>query len=47
MLRRERLQFLPPPARPSEHPTTAFERGAIRIDDGVRENGLISPFYDS
>ncbi|RZI63455.1 MAG: acetyl-CoA carboxylase biotin carboxylase subunit, partial [Variovorax sp.] len=26
---------------------TAFERSAVRIDDGVREGGEISPFYDS
>ena len=26
---------------------TAFERGSVRIDDGVREDGEISPFYDS
>ena len=26
---------------------TAFERGAIRVDDGVREGDTISPFYDS
>ena len=26
---------------------TAFERGTVRIDDGVREGGEISPFYDS
>ena len=26
---------------------TAFERGSIRIDDGVREGCEISPFYDS
>ncbi|RYF17074.1 MAG: biotin/lipoyl-binding protein, partial [Comamonadaceae bacterium] len=26
---------------------TAFERGAVRVDDGVREGDLISPFYDS
>ena len=25
----------------------AFERGAVRIDDGVREGDEISPFYDS
>ena len=25
----------------------AFERGVVRIDDGVREGGVISPFYDS
>jgi len=26
---------------------TAFERGTVRIDDGVREGDEISPFYDS
>jgi 3-methylcrotonyl-CoA carboxylase alpha subunit len=26
---------------------TAFERGVVRIDDGVREGDTISPFYDS
>ena len=26
---------------------TAFERSAVRIDDGVREGDTISPFYDS
>lgn len=26
---------------------TAFERGAVRIDDGVREGDAISPYYDS
>jgi 3-methylcrotonyl-CoA carboxylase alpha subunit len=26
---------------------TAFERGAVRVDDGVREGDEISPFYDS
>ncbi|MFZ2389663.1 MAG: acetyl/propionyl/methylcrotonyl-CoA carboxylase subunit alpha [Polaromonas sp.] len=26
---------------------TAFERGLVRIDDGVREGDTISPFYDS
>lgn len=25
----------------------AFERGTVRIDDGMREGGEISPFYDS
>jgi 3-methylcrotonyl-CoA carboxylase alpha subunit len=26
---------------------TSFERGAVRIDDGVREGDTISPYYDS
>ena len=26
---------------------TAFERGVVRVDDGVREGDVISPFYDS
>jgi len=26
---------------------TAFERGTVRIDDGVREGDTISPYYDS
>ena len=26
---------------------TSFERGAVRIDDGVRQGDAISPFYDS
>ncbi|MDD2546182.1 MAG: acetyl/propionyl/methylcrotonyl-CoA carboxylase subunit alpha [Burkholderiaceae bacterium] len=26
---------------------TSFERGVVRIDDGVREGDTISPFYDS
>jgi 3-methylcrotonyl-CoA carboxylase alpha subunit len=26
---------------------TAFERGAVRVDDGVREGDEISPYYDS
>jgi 3-methylcrotonyl-CoA carboxylase alpha subunit len=26
---------------------TAFERGVVRIDDGVRQGDTISPFYDS
>ncbi|WP_439518068.1 acetyl/propionyl/methylcrotonyl-CoA carboxylase subunit alpha [Hydrogenophaga sp.] len=26
---------------------TAFERSAVRVDDGVREGDTISPFYDS
>ncbi len=28
-------------------PATAFQRSRVRIDDGVREGGVISPFYDS
>ncbi|WCM92671.1 acetyl/propionyl/methylcrotonyl-CoA carboxylase subunit alpha [Acidovorax sp. NCPPB 2350] len=43
-------QFLPATGRlaiyrrpPCEH----FARGAVRIDDGVREGDAISPFYDS
>jgi len=26
---------------------TAFERGAVRVDDGVRQGDTISPYYDS
>jgi 3-methylcrotonyl-CoA carboxylase alpha subunit len=28
-------------------PASAFERSAVRIDDGVRQGDVISPFYDS
>jgi 3-methylcrotonyl-CoA carboxylase alpha subunit len=28
-------------------PCTSFERGTVRMDDGVREGDTISPFYDS
>jgi 3-methylcrotonyl-CoA carboxylase alpha subunit len=28
-------------------PATSFERGTVRVDDGVREGDTISPFYDS
>ena len=28
-------------------PHSAFERGAVRFDDGVRQGDTISPFYDS
>ncbi|RYF84320.1 MAG: acetyl/propionyl/methylcrotonyl-CoA carboxylase subunit alpha [Comamonadaceae bacterium] len=31
--------------KPAQH--TAFQRSRVRIDDGVREGGEISPFYDS
>jgi 3-methylcrotonyl-CoA carboxylase alpha subunit len=31
--------------KPAQH--TAFQRSRVRIDDGVREGGVISPFYDS
>ena len=44
-------QFLPATGtlhvyrKPALH--TAFQRSRVRIDDGVREGGEISPFYDS
>ena len=28
-------------------PASSFERGPVRVDDGVREGDTISPFYDS
>ena len=43
-------QFLPATGTLAVYQTpdhTAFERGAVRIDDGVREGDTISPFYDS
>jgi len=43
-------QFLPATGRLDVYrkPTcTSFERGAVRVDDGVREGDAISPFYDS
>ncbi|MBW8315767.1 MAG: acetyl/propionyl/methylcrotonyl-CoA carboxylase subunit alpha [Hydrogenophaga sp.] len=43
-------QFLPATGRLDVYrkpACTSFERGAVRIDDGVREGDAISPFYDS
>ncbi len=43
-------QFLPATGRLAVYrhgPCTHFERGAVRIDAGVREGDAISPFYDS
>ena len=43
-------QFLPATGRLAVYRKpahAAFERGAIRFDDGVREGDAISPFYDS
>jgi 3-methylcrotonyl-CoA carboxylase alpha subunit len=43
-------QFLPATGRLDVYRKpahTAFERGAVRVDDGVREGDAISPFYDS
>jgi 3-methylcrotonyl-CoA carboxylase alpha subunit len=43
-------QFLPATGRLAVYrkpPHVAFERGAVRFDDGVREGDTISPFYDS
>ncbi len=43
-------QFLPATGRLAVYRKpahVAFERGAIRFDDGVREGDAISPFYDS
>ena len=43
-------QFLPATGRLDVYrkPTcTSFERGSVRVDDGVREGDAISPFYDS
>ena len=43
-------QFLPATGRLAVYRKpahVAFERGAVRFDDGVREGDAISPFYDS
>ncbi|UJW81025.1 acetyl/propionyl/methylcrotonyl-CoA carboxylase subunit alpha [Hydrogenophaga sp. SL48] len=43
-------QFLPATGRLDVYrkpACTSFERGSVRIDDGVREGDAISPFYDS
>ncbi|QCB47044.1 acetyl/propionyl/methylcrotonyl-CoA carboxylase subunit alpha [Hydrogenophaga sp. PAMC20947] len=43
-------QFLPATGRLDVYRKPAcstFERGAVRVDDGVREGDAISPFYDS
>ena len=43
-------QFLPATGRLDVYRKpahTAFERGTVRVDDGVREGDAISPFYDS
>ncbi|MDD0810251.1 acetyl/propionyl/methylcrotonyl-CoA carboxylase subunit alpha [Curvibacter sp. RS43] len=43
-------QFLPATGRLNVYrkpACTSFERGVVRIDDGVREGDAISPYYDS
>ena len=43
-------QFLPATGRLDVYrkpAATSFERGSVRVDDGVREGDAISPFYDS
>ncbi|AOW14805.1 3-methylcrotonyl-CoA carboxylase [Hydrogenophaga crassostreae] len=43
-------QFLPATGRLDVYRKpahTTFERGSVRVDDGVREGDAISPFYDS
>ncbi len=43
-------QFLPATGRLDVYrkpAASSFERGAVRVDDGVREGDAISPFYDS